>query len=425
MKSKLQQAEDDLKGLGENLKKMKDFDLTSLESKLSATSSSAQEEKKQLKKDIKELININDRLRTKLKDLTAAYEKLKTDKESERNDLYEELQKAKQTTSELEDDVQKRTRSVCDLEEKVQQLSEQVNDNNELTRKYENAIEENARLQGKVQEFVKVTDLQKSITEPELHKLRDEVLKLTRENSILKIQKLEIDTDKEEKNELLTSLSNLKQRNQSLQDELRVQNANNKHVHGELTHCKEMVSQLEKKLAGAANIEQQQLTKMQNELNDVKQSKSLLEKQLRLVSNGLEPRLEPFSPPHTSSQQNIALSSDVFTQTIVNNHNNSNYPGQHSKFLEEDNSLLAMHIKEMRELRKQLEETRRNNDALRKQLEDRLSQVEQDAAKLHDPQLKVTLIRDNDAMRAKLAESEASQERMKIHIDELLREKRS
>jgi len=77
----------------------------------------------------------------------------------------------------------------------------------------------------------------------------------------------------------------------------------------------------------------------------------------------------------------------------------------------------------MRELREQLEATRKNNDALRRQLEHRLSQVEKDARRLNDPQLKVTLIRDNDAMRAKLSESEASHERMKLRIDELTTEK--
>lgn len=126
----------------------------------------------------------------------------------------------------------------------------------------------------------------------------------------------------------------------------------------------------------------------------------------------LEERLESFSPIHTSSQQNIALSSDAFTQTI---------PEKTTQM--DNNSLIAMHIKEMRELRKQLEETIRNNDALRHQLEERLSQIEHDATMINDPELRVSLIRDNDAMRIKLNEHSAAQKRMKQHIDELMTEK--
>ena len=129
--------------------------------------------------------------------------------------------------------------------------------------------------------------------------------------------------------------------------------------------------------------------------------------------------LESFAPLQTSSQQHITITTDTSTQTSTDRK-----PDKQSAYGHDgENSLITMHIQEMRELRKQLEETRKNNDALRRQLEDRLSQVERDARRLNDPQLKVTLIRDNDAMRAKLSESEASIERMKLRIDELTTEK--
>lgn len=285
LNKKLREAEDDLKKLGENLQKMKDVDMIDLESKLSAASSNAQEEKKQLKRDVKELININDRLRNKLKDLTAAYEKLKTDKENEQNNFQEKLHKCKQTINQLEDDAQKRSIKACELEDQIQLLNDKANVNSELSEKYQSAQEENLRLQGKIEEFVKVTEIQKSLMAPELQKLRSEVLKLTKENSVLKIQKLEIESDKDEKEELLNNLSDLKQRNKSLQDELRVQNTKFKHAQGELTRCKELINNLEKNLEEATHIEQDQLRKMQDEVSNLKKEKSALEKQWRDARN--------------------------------------------------------------------------------------------------------------------------------------------
>ena len=141
------------------------------------------------------------------------------------------------------------------------------------------------------------------------------------------------------------------------------------------------------------------------------------DKQIGLLTvkvSRLEQQLDSFSPIHTSSQQNIAFSSDAFTQTLGD---------IAQKKDEDDNSLIAMHIQEMRELRKQLEETIRNNDSLRSQLEDRLTQIEHDASMINDPQMRINLIRKNDEMRTKLAEKVASEKRMKLHVDELMKEK--
>ena len=78
----------------------------------------------------------------------------------------------------------------------------------------------------------------------------------------------------------------------------------------------------------------------------------------------------------------------------------------------------------MRELNKQLQETRKNNDALRQQLEERLKHVEREAKMLNDPKnLQITLIRDNDSLREKLAEVESRNEKMKSQVDELVTEK--
>lgn len=84
-----------------------------------------------------------------------------------------------------------------------------------------------------------------------------------------------------------------------------------------------------------------------------------------------------------------------------------------------------MHIREMRELKQQLEATRLNNDALRRQLEERLAQVERDAKMLNEPGLNVNLIRDNDRMRQRLAELSDQKREMNDRVALLIEEKQS
>ncbi len=73
---------------------------------------------------------------------------------------------------------------------------------------------------------------------------------------------------------------------------------------------------------------------------------------------------------------------------------------------EKTDNLIAMHIAEMRELRRELEQSIRNNDALRTQLEHRLSQAEKEAAQFKDPQMRASLLRENDNLRARIHEKE-------------------
>lgn len=70
------------------------------------------------------------------------------------------------------------------------------------------------------------------------------------------------------------------------------------------------------------------------------------------------------------------------------------------------NNLIALHISEMRELRKELEQSIQNNNALRDHLEHRLSEAEKEAEKLKDPKVRATLLRENDNLRAKIAEQD-------------------
>ena len=86
-------------------------------------------------------------------------------------------------------------------------------------------------------------------------------------------------------------------------------------------------------------------------------------------------------------------------------------------------SLIAQHIAEMRELRKQLEQSIKNNDALRAQLEYRLSQVEKEAEQMRDPHLRITLIRENDNLRTQLTEKQELIKKQKTTVDQLLKEK--
>lgn len=137
-------------------------------------------------------------------------------------------------------------------------------------------------------------------------------------------------------------------------------------------------------------------------------------KVLKTQMGHLEEKIESFTPLYTSSANNIALSSDAFTQTE-----------EEICQVENSDSLIMQHIKEMQQLRKQLEDTINNNDSLRAQLEERLNEVEQEASLMQDPQLRITLIRDNDTLRMKLAEANGNQKKLKQQIDRLKEEKES
>ena len=130
------------------------------------------------------------------------------------------------------------------------------------------------------------------------------------------------------------------------------------------------------------------------------------------------------SPRQTSSRQHKrgVEGVEAFTQTKTSRASDSSYD-HHQQ--DEDSSLIAMHIREMRELKKQLEETRLNNDALRRQLEERLAQVERDARMLNEPNMEVNLIRDNDRMRQRVAELSEQKREMDERIGELVKDKQT
>lgn len=128
----------------------------------------------------------------------------------------------------------------------------------------------------------------------------------------------------------------------------------------------------------------------------------------------MEEQIDSFSPLHTSSQHNIAVSSDAFTQTSCSS-GTSNI---------DENSLIAAHIQEMRALRIQLEETIKNNNSLKAQLEDRLCKIENDARQLHDPSLRVSLVRENDELRASLVDYKQQKQNLSEQLEELKEEKK-
>jgi len=85
-----------------------------------------------------------------------------------------------------------------------------------------------------------------------------------------------------------------------------------------------------------------------------------------------------------------------------------------------NNDLIALHISEMRELRMELEQSISNNNALRNHLEHRLSEAEKEAEKIKDPNVRATLLRENDSLRAKISEYDIRIKEVKT-INERLR----
>ena len=270
LKGKVEETEDDLKNLRQNLQQLKNIDMASLESKLSTTSTNAQEEKRQLKKDMKELVNINDRLRVKLKDMTAAHESLQVEKRDVELCLEEEKKTSASHLKDLEIELKR-------VEEEVIDLNEKLMNNKELSSKYS---QENVELHSKVDELIKITEAQKTLTGPELKNLREEVLALTKENSALKIEKLEFETDKEENKELLSNLAELRQRNKNLQDELHTQNMTNSQLQNELIQKRSEISELEMKLR-TPQQDNKQLDNLHSNLEELRRAKFSLEKQLK------------------------------------------------------------------------------------------------------------------------------------------------
>ena len=124
-----------------------------------------------------------------------------------------------------------------------------------------------------------------------------------------------------------------------------------------------------------------------------------------LGSQQLEELIKSFSPVHTSSKENL-LPSDGFSQT------------ENSVLLPIDNTI-ALHIEEMQKLQKQLEVAIQNNDALRHKFEDRLFLIEKEAVSLNVPKLQVSLIRENDGMRARIYELDQLCKQMKEEVNTL------
>ena len=87
-----------------------------------------------------------------------------------------------------------------------------------------------------------------------------------------------------------------------------------------------------------------------------------------------------------------------------------------------NNDLIALHISEMRELRVELEQSISNNNALRDHLEHRLSEAEKEAEKIKDPSVRATLLRENDSLRAKVAEYDIRLKEVKTINDRLRKE---
>ena len=83
--------------------------------------------------------------------------------------------------------------------------------------------------------------------------------------------------------------------------------------------------------------------------------------------------------------------------------------------------LLAGFMTEMRELRLRLEDSIRTNDALRAQLEMRLSEGTGDKSASNVPD-KIVLIRENDTLRTEVLEKDRANEKLKRIIDGLKQE---
>ena len=129
-----------------------------------------------------------------------------------------------------------------------------------------------------MEELVKVTELQHTLTGPELQKLRDENLVLTTENNKLKIEKLELDGAgaKKDVQSLTTLLDETKQRNRILQDELTAQLTNQKELQSDLNQLRSAKKSHDSE---AANH------KLKQEVSDLKKVKELLERQLKELAD--------------------------------------------------------------------------------------------------------------------------------------------
>ena len=141
------------------------------------------------------------------------------------------------------------------------------------------------------------------------------------------------------------------------------------------------------------------------------------------TTSGMGSSFNTTSPRQTSSRQHDkqVTSENASTQTKPSRRSSS----ASATDKDDDASLITMHIREMRELKQQLEATRLNNDALRRQLEERLALVERDAKMLNEPGLNVNLIRDNDRMRQRLAELSDQKREMDDRVALLIEEKQS
>lgn len=280
---KLNQAEQDLGQLNVSLEKMMhdmskaDADIATLETQLNENVGNMSDEKKLLKKDMKELCNINERLRNKVKDVTKAYEKVKTEKELEKNDLFEELQKAKKAIRGLEEDILNRQRKNSKLEEEVELLQEKTEGYSALSQKLHNVEKENDELQRRVEEYVEAEGTHNKMVLPELERLRSDIKVLTNEKNNLRSKQEKQDYKNSEFVSVKQKLLEKTAANKKLQEEL-------DKLEGKNTLLKEDIKKLQSHL-DSLNVEIESsynnIHKLKNELLGLEETKKQLESLLK------------------------------------------------------------------------------------------------------------------------------------------------
>eukprot|EP00794_Sanderia_malayensis_P015801 gene15801-17394_t len=423
--------------------------------KLTRKIAMVEEEKEQLEKqnrdfnllqqDRNELRVLNERLRNKLGEVSKTYENLKGTNDGELLALADELKKANARIAELEADNEEAKSIAVRLRDEIRNLQQASRGVQRLTDELRNSENVNRVLQRQLNEVAKAAELRKNSVDPEIELVKKRMHELQTTNADLQEKLREYERQFNGlRNELSKERSvSLVERN-GLEVELR-------RLVDELASAEEMKKQLEqnvKELSYINKTYKDMIESLEDQNKKKDDIKNMLEKELSRqkvcadIATSMTPQKSaPTRPVSTNTSQlveDVTLQEAIqkrdayiaalrhqlefYKQEKQNTATAKQYSGEESSKDKTDN-LIAMHIAEMRELRRELEQSIRNNDALREQLEHRLSQAEKEAAQFKDPQMRASLLRENDALRARISERDLRIENMKAELEKAAKTK--
>ncbi|XP_065068797.1 myomegalin-like isoform X3 [Rhopilema esculentum] len=395
-----------------------------------------------LQRDRQVLRDLNERLRNKLDEVSQTYDSLKGSNETEIRALKDDLKTAKFALEEQMRENEEATAVTIRLRDEIRSLQESSREVQRLADELKRSQNVNRALQRQLNEDAQ--DRERKVSEPEMNLMKQKIQELINFNQKLE-EKLRVyerhaKTLREESNREKEAFNAEKEaQTKEIQDltkdvlELDRANAELEQRVKDLIHMSENSKVMVDRLEMDNKTKQEIIEKFENEfakqrtLFDVSTSVTP-NKGVSMYSQTTPTKLtreyQSQTTPDSALKEALlkrdayidALKKQIEFYKIEKGKTEQEKRGKLEEDSSNNNNLIALHIAEMRELRKELEQSIRNNDALRSHLEHRLSEAEKEAEQMKDPHARVSLLRENDRLRAKIAGHEIEIDEMKTKL---------